>query len=164
MLFHRHLIVLLCIIILGCLSLTSCDTIDLYEKTDAIPGHEWSSDYKPQFSFTIKDTTSAYQLFITLRHNERYGFNNIWLNLYATAPDSTSEKFTIELPLASADKGWLGNGMDDLYDHRIPITLDPQKFNFNKAGNYTFTIEHIMRQDPLLNILNVGLRLEKKAE
>ena len=31
-----------------------------------------------------------------------------------------------------------------------------------KAGNYTFTIEQIMREDPLENVLNVGLRIEKK--
>ncbi len=159
---YKRVIVLIYIVALAGLGLASCDTIDLYEKTDSIPGHEWNSNYKPQFTFTVKDTNSSYQLFITLRHNERYGFNNIWLKLHAVAPDATSEKFTIELPLASPDKGWLGNGMDDLYDHRIPITLDPQKFNFNKAGNYSFTIEHIMREDPLQNILNVGLRLEKK--
>ena len=147
-----------------CTVIASCDTIDLYEKIDAIPGHEWSSSYKPQFNFTVKDTSSSYQLFITLRHNERYAFNNIWINLSAQAPGATLQTFLIELPLANSEKGWLGNGMDDLYDHRIPITLDPKKLSFKRAGDYTFTIAHVMREDPLQNIMNVGLRLEKKAD
>lgn len=141
---------------------SACDTIDLYERIDSIPKHEWEANYKPEFRFSIKDTASSYQLFITLRHNEKYNYNNIWLNLYAQSPDGKKEKFTLELPLADPAKGWLGSGMDDLYDNRIPITLDPQKFNFQKVGEYIFTIEHIMRENPLQNILNVGLRLEKK--
>jgi len=158
----RNIILSYCFTLFVCIAFISCDTIDLYEKIDSIPGHEWSSAYKPQFNFTIKDTTASYQLFITLRHNERYAFNNIWINLQAQSPGSAAQQFLIELPLASAEKGWLGNGMDDLYDHRIPITLDPQKLNFKKGGEYIFTVEHVMREDPLQNIMNIGLRLEKK--
>ena len=150
------------VIVLISILFFACDTIDLYERMDSIPKHEWRADYKPQFKFSITDTTTPHQLYITLRHNEKYNYNNIWLNLYALSPDGKKEKFTIELPLAHPEKGWLGSGMDDLYDHRIPITLDPQKFNFQRSGDYVFTIEHIMREDPLQNVLNVGLRLEKK--
>jgi len=46
--------------------------------------------------------------------------------------------------------------MDDIYEHRIP--LEKQTL---KAGDYSFTVEQIMREDPLKNVLNVGLRLEK---
>jgi gliding motility-associated lipoprotein GldH len=68
----------------------------------------------------------------------------------------------VELPLATREHGWLGMAMDDLYDHRIALTLDPQKINFSHSGNYTFTLEQVMREDPLNHVFNVGLRLEKK--
>lgn len=144
------------------LYLSSCNTIDLYEKDIPIPKHEWASAFKPQFTFTVKDTNAPYQLYILLRHNDKYNYNNIWINLYAQAPGQPVKKFTLELPLATGDKGWLGTAMDDLYDHRIALTLDPEKFNFNRPGNYSFTIEQIMREDPLENVLDVGLRLERK--
>jgi hypothetical protein len=48
--------------------------------------------------------------------------------------------------------------MDDIYEHRIPLG-EPQSL---KAGTYTFSLEQIMREDPLEHVLNVGLRLEKK--
>lgn len=140
----------------------SCDTIDLYERIDSIPKHEWQADYKPKFTFNIEDTTVSYRAFIMLRHNEKYNFNNIWLNVYAQAPDGKTEKFTYELPLAYPDGKWRTEGMDDLYDHRILLFIDPEKFNFKKKGEYVFNIEHIMREDPLQNVLNVGLRLEKQ--
>lgn len=138
---------------------SSCTTIDLYEKSVTIPKHAWNSSFKPSFGFTIKDTTSPYKLFLVLRHNEKYNFNNIYVNVYVKGPgQDTAQKIQQDLVLATNEKGWLGSGMDDIYDHRIQ--LGPEQSL--KAGNYTFTIEQIMREDPLDNVLNVGLRIEKK--
>lgn len=146
-----------------CLQLLSCNTIDLYEKVEAIPKHQWQSSYKPEFTFTIKDTAVPYQLYLIVRHNNQYRYNNIWVNLYAKGPVDSTQKFSLELPLANKD-GWLGTGMDDVFEHRVAFTLDPQKFRFSKPGNYTFTLEQIMRDDPLDHIMNVGIRIEKKAQ
>ena len=136
---------------------SSCTTIDLFESSVTIPGHEWKSSYKPSFHFTITDTTRPYKLFLVLRHTDKYSFNNIYVNLYIKGPGSDSIlKRQEDLTLATNDSGWEGNGMDDVYEHRIP--LEKQTL---KAGDYSFTIEQIMREDPLKNVLNVGLRLEK---
>lgn len=138
--------------------LLSCTSINLYEKDAAIPGHQWKSSFKPSFTFDIKDTTSPYQFFFVIRHTEKYNFTNIYINLYIKAPgtDSTTK---IQRSLTLADNnGWLGSGMDDIYEQRIPLGA-PQLL---KAGTYTFTIEQIMREDPLENVLNAGLRIEKK--
>jgi gliding motility-associated lipoprotein GldH len=154
----------LCLQFIACnLWLSSCNTIDLYEKVVAIPKHQWQSSFKPEFKFTIKDTASAYQLYVTIRHNNKYGYNNMWLKLHAKAPGDTAQKINLEIPLANKD-GWIGNGMDDIFEHRIAFALDPQKFNFLKAGEYSFTLEQIMRDDPLPEIMNVGIRIEKKAQ
>jgi gliding motility-associated lipoprotein GldH len=139
--------------------LHSCTTIDLYEKTVNIPEHAWKSNFKPAFDFTIKDTNSLYSIFLVLRHNEKYNFSNIYLNLYVKGPgQDTAMKIQKDLTLATNEKGWLGSGMDDIYEHRIELAA-PQSL---KAGNYTFTLEQIMREDPLQNVLNAGIRLEKK--
>lgn len=146
----------------SCLLLTACNTIDLYEKVENIPGHSWKSTYKPSFTFNIKDTTSAYQLYVLVRHNNLYNYNNLWVNLHTKSPDGTVSKAQYELPLATAEKGWLGTGMDDLYEHRIALTPVNQNFFFRKGGEYTFTLEQIMREDPLEHVFNIGLRIEKK--
>ncbi len=49
--------------------------------------------------------------------------------------------------------------MDDIFEVRKNITPGPVPFK--KAGIYTFTIGQIMRENPLLHILNVGIRVEK---
>jgi gliding motility-associated lipoprotein GldH len=143
--------------------LVSCQTIDLYEKTANIPGHKWKSSYKPSFTFTIKDTSAAYQLFITLRHRDKYNFNNIYINITTRQPGQDSTRSALyDLPLGNNEDGWLGTGMDDIYEHRIPLTPAGTPFYFRKPGDYTFTVEQLMREDPLENVMNVGLRIEKK--
>ncbi|MGZ8550397.1 MAG: gliding motility lipoprotein GldH [Chitinophagaceae bacterium] len=141
--------------------LTACTTIDLYEKSITIPKHQWESSFKPSFDFIIKDTTSPYKLFFILRHNEKYSFNNIYINIYVKGPGQGQDsalKIQQDLVLATNEKGWLATGMDDIYEHRIPLAPEQSL----KAGTYTFTIEQIMREDPLKNVLNAGLRIEKK--
>ena len=52
--------------------------------------------------------------------------------------------------------------MDDIYEHRIAFVIDPQILDFKKSGIYTFRTEQIMREDPLQNVMTIGLRIEKK--
>lgn len=140
----------------------SCQTIDLYEKVEAIPAHQWQYGFKPSFNFTIKDTAAAYQLYLILRHNNKYAYNNIWLKLSVKGPADTLQTVNLDLPLANKE-GWLTKGMDDVFEHRIAFALDPQRFAFRKPGEYSFTLEQIMRDNPLPNVMNVGLRIEKKT-
>lgn len=144
--------------IAGCL-LNSCTTVDLYEKTVAVPDHEWNGSYKPEFEFTISDTTAFYQAYFVIRHTEKYNYNNIWINYYYQPPADTLHKETREFQLATNDKGWLGTGMDDIYEHRIKLT--PVANQVKRAGTYKFILENIMREDPLKQVLNVGIRIEK---
>ena len=154
----------LCLQLVACsFWLSSSDTIDLYEKVVPIPARQWQSSYKPSFTFTISDTTVPYQLFLILRHNNKYNYNNIWINLYRKKPDGQESKVPYELKLATNEKGWLAEGMDDIYEHRIPLTPPANdSFYFDRSGAYTFTIEQIMREDPLQHVFNVGIRIEKK--
>lgn len=159
--FRKPAFALCPLLIAHCLLLSACTSIDLYEKVVPVPKHQWQSSFKPEFRFQIKDTAVAYQLYFIIRHNNQYRYNNVWVNLYAKGPADTAKKFTLELPLANKE-GWLGSGMDDVFEHRIAFVLDPQKFSFAKPGDYSFTLEQIMREDPLANVLNAGLRIEKK--
>src|SRR5258705_11337518 len=139
------------------LCLSTCTTVDLYEKTVSLPNHEWKSDNKPEFNFTITDTTSHYQAFFVIRHTEKYSYKNIWITLYSQPPGDTLHKALYEIQLATNEKGWLATGMDDIYEHREKLT-QPVKL---KAGTYKLILENIMREDPLKEVLNVGIRIEK---
>lgn len=143
-----------------CLSLllTGCGTLDVYEKMVAFPGHQWKNTDKPSFTFTIEDTAAAYNIYVILRHEDAYHFNNIWMNISTQAPRDTVRTQLVNVTLANNAKGWLGTGMDDVFDHRARITRLPVKL---KKGNYTFTLQQHMREEPLQYVLNAGIRVEK---
>jgi gliding motility-associated lipoprotein GldH len=134
---------------------------DVFEKDVALPGQQWESRFKPTIDFTIQeqDTAYRYNIYLVLRHSDAYNYNNIWIKGTVREPGDTaarSERY--DLMLATNDKGWLGSGMDDIYEHRIQIQ---QQTKFKKPGTYSFMLEQIMREDPLKHVLNVGVRVEK---
>ena len=134
---------------------------DVFEKDVVIPGQQWESSFKPRIDFTIKDqdTTALYNVYLVLRHSDAYNYNNIWVRGTVRQPGDTASKTQrYDLTLATNDKGWLGSGMDDIFEHRILIQPATK---FSRPGTYSFMLEQIMREDPLKHVLNIGVRVEK---
>ena len=153
---------LLVVLAAAALLLSSCSLpSDVFEKNVVIPGHQWASSFKPRIEFALKaaDTADRYNIYLVLRHSDAYLYNNIWIRGTVQQPgDSVAKSQRYDLTLATNDKGWLGSGMDDIYEHRVLI--QPQT-KFTKPGTYSFTLEQIMRDDPLQHVFNVGVRVEK---
>ena len=137
---------------------SSCQTLDVFEKNVFFPDHQWSAGNKPSFTFAIEDTTVAYHISVIFRHEDAYHFNNLWLNITTQAPGDTARTQLVNITLADNKKGWLGTGMDDVFDHRSRVTRLPVKL---KKGNYTFILQQHMREEPLQYVLNAGIRVEK---
>lgn len=137
--------------------IASCETIDVYEQTTYFAEHSWKSKDKPTFTFEITDTTRLYNVFFVLRHEDAYAYNNIWVKLLMKGPyDSVAIRR--QFILGNAEQGWLGSGMDDIFEQRIPFNTKPAALT---KGKYTFTIQQDMREDPLDHIVNAGIRVEK---
>ncbi|MCU0321940.1 MAG: gliding motility lipoprotein GldH [Chitinophagaceae bacterium] len=143
------------------LFLTSCESNGVFEKTHFFPAHQWESSTKPLFKFTITDTLSLYHIYAVVRHEDAYRYNNLWINFTTQSPSDTAKSQLLNLRLADNRRGWLGTGMDDIFDHRIRITQAPIKL---KAGDYHFSIQQAMRENPISHILNAGIRVEKIAK
>ena len=137
----------------------SCRQIDVFEKNTTIPHYKWDNAYKAEGSFIISDTMSAYNIFIVLRHLDAYKYNNIWLNVGLQSPGDTMYFQKINLSLGSDANGWEGTGMNDIWEIRKLINGQPRRFI--KKGAYKFSISHVMRDNPLANIMSVGLRIDK---
>lgn len=146
-------------IIILALIFSACRETGLYEKVHFMEGNAWSANQQPEFVFEVKDTVSKYQVYFLIRHGDAYEFNNVWIKLNSKLPgDSVVRKDRFDIPLANQNK-WLGSGMDDIFDHRVLLYREPVKFS--KTGQYTISIGHDMRVEPLDHVYNVGLRIEK---
>jgi gliding motility-associated lipoprotein GldH len=149
------------LVLFVCICVTACRQLDIYEKNVSVPGYQWKYSFVPGFDFEIKDTSSQYNIFIVLRHTDAYRYNNIWLNVTGMMQnkDTLVSMPHLELQLGKEDKGWEGTGMDDIWEVRKPITQGPVQFK--KTGVYHFTVAQVMREDPLLNVMSVGVRVER---
>lgn len=139
-------------------SISACKTKQLYEQNTIYPNHSWASKQVNNYEFLITDTAAAYNVFFVIRHHNAYHYKNIFIQLNTTEPNNTTTKQSVDLILADDAKGWLGAGMGDIYDQRIPVNTQPIRF---KKGLYKFALSHTMREDPLENILSTGIRVEK---
>ena len=148
------------LVLASLISYFSCSIpIGVFEKNVAIPGQEWTSSFRPEISFKIRDTSSLYNIYLVIRHTDAYNYNNIWVRATVTQPgEAGSKSGQYDLALASNDKGWYGSAMDDIYETRVLIQPQTQ---FRRPGEYQFTIEQIMREDQLKHVMNVGVRIEK---
>ena len=138
--------------------LSGCETKQLFEQSTIYPNHNWPAKQATKYQFNVTDTAAAYKIFFVIRHHNAYHYKNIWLDLSIKSPSNAVTKQVLNLNLADDARGWLGTGMDDIYDQRIPMTATPIRFN---KGINEITVQHTMREDPLESILSTGIRVEK---
>lgn len=157
---HRFLVL---IAFCAALGFAGCLPSPYYQKDQTIPRNQWTYQFKPKFKFEITDTTSTYNLYFIIRHTEAYPFSNIWMWVYTKQPgDSVATRSRIEIPLAEPSGKWLGKGMGEIWEQRLPMTKDGAPMVFNKTGTYEMQFEQNMRVNPLPEVLQIGLRVEKK--
>ena len=146
----------------GLILLSSCKQIDVFEKNTNIPQYEWQQNFSAKGDFLITDTVAAYSIYLVLRHTDAYQYNNIWLNIGLQPPGDSLHTQKVNLPLGDDANGWEGTGMNDIWEVRKLLNGAPRRFK--QPGKYIFSISQVMRDDPLLNIMSVGLRIEKNKD
>lgn len=150
------------LVLLFSLLLGGCLESPVYQKQFSVPGNAWAYQWKPTFEFDIRDTGAVYNLYFLVRHTEAYPNSNIWLYIHTKTPgDSTFQKDRIEIPLAEPSGRWLGRGMGNIWEQRMPITRNDAPMVLRKPGRYVIRLEQAMRSNPLPEVLQVGLRVEK---
>lgn len=144
--------------VICCFLFVSCTQIDVFEKNTKIPAMKWDANFPATGSFVIEDTVASYHLYLVIRHTDAYMYNNIWVNVGLQSPGDSLYFQKLDLSLGSDAAGWEGTGMNDIWEVRKPLALNKR---FRKQGEYRFSIFQVMRDNPLLHIMSVGMRVEK---
>ena len=140
------------------LGLLSCDTNKVFEEYIEVENANWEKENIASFEFLAKDTTTAHNLYINIRNTGNYPYSNLYLFVTMQGPNGGLLKDTVNCILADNRGKWLGNGVGDLWDLRIPYVGG---FKFAQTGSYTVSFEQAMRVEKGLNgITDVGLRVE----
>ncbi|MBX2889135.1 MAG: gliding motility lipoprotein GldH [Ferruginibacter sp.] len=147
------------LILMVLLGLGACKEIAIYEHNTPVPGYNWKRNFTANGKFKITDTTAFYNIYIVIRHTDSYAYNNIWVNFGVKSPGDSMRYQKLDLSLGNDRSGWEGVGMNDIWEVRKLMFGQPRRFV--EPGVYEFTINQIMRDDPLQHILSAGLRVEK---
>lgn len=145
--------------------LSGCLPSAYYQKVYSIPDAGWTYDFRPVYKFEISDTSAQYRTYFVIKHTDAYKYSNIWLIMKTKKPGASEYELTrVEVPLAQQDGKWLGRGMGELWEQRIPLTFYNQPQSFSQTGTYEVMFEQNMRDNPLQEVLQVGFRVEKDTK
>ncbi len=134
------------------------DTAAVIDQNKEIVNNNWSYSNKIKYTVKIDDGQMPYNLYLNLRVTGDYKYSNVFVLIYQTGPDGKPTGVRYEFKLANPDGEWLGQGSGNLYNYQIPFRLN---YKFPAKGAYTFQIEQNMRDNPLHEVSDVGLRIEK---
>ncbi len=137
----------------------ACENPDaVTEVNKEIANRNWTYIDKVRIPVKVEDITVSYALYLNLRHTTNYKYSNIFVLIHETGPGMKKKTERKEFKLAYPDGEWLGSGSGNLYSYQLPLNA---KMQFPRKGTYIFEIEQNMRDNPLREISDVGLRLEK---
>ena len=130
----------------------------LIDQSTNLPEQNWSYINKIKTDVKIDDNSIPYNIYFNLRHSANYKYSNIFVLVHQSNPDHQTHTTRFEFKLANPDGEWLGNGSGNLYSYRLPLH---ENYRFPDKGIYTFTIEQNMRDNPLKEVADAGLRVER---
>lgn len=176
---------MLSIFLLG--GLAACHTDTVYHVYRPVSENGWSK--QDTLTYTLPDSLKdgCYQLEVNIRHTEAYPYRDIWLELAferrkpqqtspaQSEPEDSLDNSEPDIPIDSmiqirdtlhfylADKQgrWLKGGtIGSQYQFSAPT----RHFCLNDKDGKTFRIIHIMKDNPLHGIHDIGIRLFQPTE
>lgn len=133
------------------------DQNTLVDTNQEIEKRTWTYIDRVKVPVTISDSAQPYNVYLNLRHTGDYKYSNIFILVHEISPEGKTITERKEVKLALPDGEWLGKGSGNLYSYQV---LVKSKYRFAKKGNYVFQLEQNMRDNPLREVSDVGIRIE----
>jgi len=136
----------------------SCDSNRIFESNENIDNGDWSYEDTLVFKTNMEDTISRYNVFLNIRHTKDYEYANLWLKIITTFPNGEIVNTPVDLPIADADGRWYGSGSGSVLSTKLLIQ---ENAIFPNKGEYKWEMVQNMRINPISEIMDVGLTIEK---
>lgn len=130
-----------------------------YQANEHFPGEEWPRDRNIQFDFTPKQS-GEYLPSVWIRHSTDYPYQDFHCLLTITQGHLCISADTLHLTLASPEGDWKGQGLQGLKTLTQPA---PHGTYLDSACHYQIAIQHLMADDTLQAVKDVGIKIEQQA-
>lgn len=136
-------------LVLALLLTVSCQDNTIYHSFQPVNATGWNKSDTLLYSLPEAIIPSSYQYEIGIRHKDSYKYRDIWL---------TINQDTVHLYLADSIGNWKGNGIGEMRQLTFPVQL-----NFLPQDSIqTFGITHIMQDNPIRGIYDIGIKIKKR--
>lgn len=137
--------------------LAACNEKTVYHSYQSTPSDGWKKSDTLFFNVPVKDSLTILRLSVGIRNSCDYPYRNLSVLIHYNLKDSTVwETDTLNFILADQEGKWTGTGWGTLYQSESPL----KDYYIKHPGNYTFKVVHEMRDEQLIGISDVGLKLE----
>ncbi|TDQ09505.1 gliding motility lipoprotein GldH [Pedobacter metabolipauper] len=136
--------------------LSGCDTNAIVDNNISMPARNWSYANRVKAVVDIKDPNQITGLYFKLRHTADYRYSNVFVLLHISGAGQKKITKRYEYKLALSDGQWLGSGSGNLYTYVLPLLTN---YKFPAAGKYQIEIEQNMRDNPLSEISDAGIKI-----
>lgn len=127
---------------------TSCQGNTFYHSYQPVPTTGWSRSDTLVYPLATPIFNKDYIFDIGIRHKDSYQYRDIWL---------TINQDTLHLYLADSIGNWEGKGIGETRQ-----LIYPWKNNkLYPDSIHEFRIAHIMQDNPLTGILDIGIQVKK---
>ena len=149
------------------IGLVSCNSNMVFTEFHAMDDGKWGLDEPVFFQIMEMDSTQTYNVFINVRNDDSFAYNNLYLITEFEDPDGNTQKDTLEYRMAEPSGKWLGKGIGGIKENKLWFK---EKVVFPNSGVYKVSIAHAMRKNgnvdgiqKLSGIIDVGLEIEKST-
>ncbi len=146
--------------------LVSCNSNMVKSEYSPTDGGVWNKDDVLEFTFSELDTVQDHDMFINVRNDETFQYNNLFLIAELNFPDGNTVIDTLEYEMALPDGTWLGKGYGSLKENKLWYK---ENIVFPTSGVYTLRVSHAMRKNGDVNgvmnlegITDIGFEIVKK--
>lgn len=136
---------------------SSCNYVKQNTQYKSVNESGWEAKDTLTFIIPIDNINKNYKLSLAVRHNKSYEFNNFWVKIGQRKPKEKIMYSNKDIPLYNNFGKPYGKCTGSLCTQIFPIEKNIQ---FNKKGNYTIKVIHLMRQEPLHGIKDIGIVVE----
>lgn len=111
----------------------------------------WAYGSKLLFTPEMTDSVASGTLSVALCHDNRYPYNNLWLEIEVIDSLSTTLD-TVNIVLADKMGHWKGSGIGTDFQLQVPVI---ENLTINRPAQ--FNVRHIMRDDKITGLQRIGL-------
>lgn len=143
--------------IFGGYLLMTCDGNRIFQQNIEVDVKGWAYDSELTFDYSIDNTDDLYSMYLTVEHSMDYAYQNIYFNSKYGLIDGSLSEDIFSIDLADKTGQWYGDCSSDKCLYKVLLQPNIQ---YDKPGEYQFTIIQNTRDSLLSGVSEIGMRLE----